>query len=208
MPRSARIVLPGIPHHITHRGNNKQIIFCDANDYIQYLNLLKNYSSKYTDKIHAYCLMPNHIHLVVVPAEENTLALTIGHAHKAYADYINKKYKRCGHLWHERFYSCPLGESHYWKSIKYVERNPVRAKIVTKAENYKWSSASAHINRFDVDNIIDKDLLENFIDSDAWREMLIIPETDYDLYEIRKNTISSKKIGIAIKATNHTTSQQ
>ena len=195
MPRSARIVLPGVPHHVTQRGNNRQRVFIHDDDYLQYLKLLKEYSITFHVAIHAYCLMPNHIHLVVMPSEENSLSQAIGEAHHKYSIYFNKKYNQSGHLWQNRFYSCPLDEPHYWKAMLYTERNPVRAKLILSAEQYKWSSAVAHLNRTDDFEILDKSSMNNFIQSDVWSEMLAVPEPENDILVIRNHTNSGLKLG-------------
>jgi putative transposase len=200
MPRSARIVLPDIPHHVTQRGNNRQVVFLHDDDYLQYLSLIKEYSTIYNIAIHAYCLMPNHIHLVLIPPNEDALSEAVGKTHYKYSLYFNKKYSKSGHLWQSRFYSCPLDEPHYWKAIRYVERNPVRAKIVSEASQYKWSSAYAHLNKKDVFGLLDKKSMDNFIQPDAWRELLVVPESDFELQKIRQSTISGRKLGnIVIK---------
>jgi putative transposase len=145
MPRIARAVAVGHPHHITQRGNYRQQVFQGDEDYLQYLEWLKSYSRKYSLKIWAYCLMGNHVHFISVPMEPDSLAKTFNTLHMRYSQYFNMRNKANGHLWQGRFYSCVLDERHLYAGIRYLETNPVRAGIVKKAENYKWSSARSHV---------------------------------------------------------------
>ncbi len=144
MPRMARVVVAGIPHHITQRGNRREdVFFCD-DDRQRYLQLLLEYSAKHELETLAYCLMTNHVHLVCVPEREESLSLVLKPLDMRYAQHVNWTHKISGRLWQGRFYSCVLDEDHLWAAIRYVERNPVRARIVRKAENYVWSSAATH----------------------------------------------------------------
>jgi putative transposase len=144
MPRIARAVTVGHPHHITQRGNYRQAVFQGDEDYLQYVEWLKSYSTKYSLKIWAYCLMGNHVHFISVPMEPDSLAKTFNTLHMRYSQYFNMRNKATGHLWQGRFFSCVLDERHLCAGIRYVETNPVRAGIVKKAEDYKWSSAPSH----------------------------------------------------------------
>jgi putative transposase len=143
MPRLARTVCAGVPHHITQRGNRReQVFFADA-DRTAYLGWLREYAEKHEVDILAYCLMTNHVHLVAVPASEHGLHRTLKPLHMRYAQRVNRTRGWKGHLWQGRFFSSALDEHYLWAAIRYVERNPVRAKMVRKAENYRWSSAAA-----------------------------------------------------------------
>jgi putative transposase len=146
MPRIARVCAAGYPHHITQRGNNKERAFFDDEDRRFYLDLLERYKEKYEMEILAYCLMGNHVHVLVVPEKETSLARGIGGTNLLYTQYINRKYKRSGRLWQNRFFSTIVEEEPYlWAVMRYIEKNPVRAKVVKRAEDYEWSSARAHI---------------------------------------------------------------
>lgn len=147
MPRIARAVAVGYPHHITQRGNYRQAVFEINEDYLQYLDWLKLYSEKYSLRIWAYCLMKNHVHFIAVPMEADSLAKTFNTLHMRYSQYFNMRNKITGHLWQGRFFSCVLDERHLYAGIRYVETNPVRARIVKRAEDYKWSSAQGHVKR-------------------------------------------------------------
>ena len=144
MPRLARTVCARVPHHITQRGNRREKVFFTDADRAAYLGWLKEYAEKHTLEILAYCLMPNHIHLIVVPATEEGLHQALKPLHMRYAQRINRARGWKGHLWQGRFFSAALDEAYLWAAIRYVERNPVRARMVRKAENYPWSSAGAH----------------------------------------------------------------
>jgi putative transposase len=143
-----------MPHHVTQRGNNRQDVFFVDDDRRFYLDLLNEKSRRYGLKVLAYCLMANHVHLVVVPHTEESLSKALGRTHFEYTQYVNRLHGRSGHLWQNRFYSCPLGEVHLWRAISYVERNPVRAKTVRVAWRYAWSSAGPHIG------VAESDLLD------------------------------------------------
>ena len=144
MPRLARTVFAGIPHHITQRGNRREDVFFTDEDRNNYLNWLKTYCQKHRVDILAYCLMTNHVHLVATPQTEDGLQRALKPLHMRYAQMINRKHGWNGHLWQGRFFSSPLDEPYLWAAIRYVERNPVRAKMVKRAEQYPWSSAAAH----------------------------------------------------------------
>jgi putative transposase len=144
MPRSARTVFADIPHHITQRGNRRKDVFFVDEDYETYLEWLSHYCQKYELEILAYCLMTNHVHLVAVPGNEDSLHLALKPLHMRYAQRINRARNWCGHFWQGRFFSAPLDERYMWAAIRYVELNPVRACMVTQAEHYRWSSAPGH----------------------------------------------------------------
>ena len=140
MPRMARIVIEGYPHHVTQRGNNKQKAFLDEEDYQAYLEFFERYREKHNLGVLAYCPMPNHVHISACPENTDSLAKTLRSCHMRYAQYFNKKYKRVGHLWQCRFYSCAMEEIHLYSTVRYIENNPVRAKLVERAGDWEWSS--------------------------------------------------------------------
>lgn len=144
MPRKNRIVMPGVAHHIVQRGTRKQKTFFSTKDYSLYLKLLFKYSSEYRLEILAYCLMPNHIHLVAIPLSKESLSFAVGRTHQLYALQINKREGWQGHLWQERFFSLPLDQSHLNQCVKYVHLNPVKAGLVKTSQEYRWSSAWKH----------------------------------------------------------------
>ena len=130
MPRVARIVLEGQPHHITQRGNNRQDVFFLADDRLAYLELLRIHGERFGFRVLGYCLMTNHVHLIGVPARQESLAKAVGRTNFRYTQYINRMHGRSGHLWQNRFYSCALDDVHLCRAMCYVEQNPVRAKMV------------------------------------------------------------------------------
>src|SRR5271157_5395495 len=145
MPRIARTVFAGVPHHVIQRGNRKEDVFFTSADRQRYLDLLKGYSQAHGLEILAYCLMTNHVHLVVVPPSETALADVLRPLHTRYAQHVNWTHELSGRLWQGRYFSCPLDESHCLTAVRYVECNPVRAGVVAKAEWYPWSSAASHV---------------------------------------------------------------
>ena len=145
MPRAARVVFEGVVHHITQRGNYRQNIFEDSADRKKYIEFVSEYSRKYQMKIYAYCLMTNHVHFLAAPLRRDSLAMTFKYTNMRYSSYFNKKNRRSGHLWQGRYYSCPLHHDHALEALRYVERNPVRAKMVRLPWEYEWSSAREHV---------------------------------------------------------------
>ena len=144
MPRLARPVFAGVPHHVTQRGNRRENVFFSDADREAYLEWLSEYGVKHGVEILAYCLMTNHIHVVAVPERGDALERVFRPLHTRYAQRINRLKKWKGHLWQGRFFSSALDETYLWAAIRYVERNPVRARMVRRAENYRWSSAAGH----------------------------------------------------------------
>ena len=147
MPRLARIVIPGCAHHVTQRGNNRQDVFFVDDDRRLYLRLLAEQCQAHGLDVLAYCLMVNHVHLIVIPRHEQSLAKGFGRTNFVYTQAVNHLHGRSGHLWQNRFYSCSLDAEHFWRAMQYVERNPVRAKLVRRAWRYPWSSAAAHCGK-------------------------------------------------------------
>ena len=128
MARLARIVIPGIPHHVTQRGNRRETIFFEESDYRAYLALLGAAAKKTRTQIAAYCLMPNHVHLILFPDDEDGLRATLADAHRRYTGRINARNKWTGHLWQGRFGSVAMDEEHFACAVRYVSLNPVRAR--------------------------------------------------------------------------------
>ena len=150
MPRIARAVAAGFPHHVVQRGNNREDTFFEKEDRENYLSLLKKYSEKWNSPILAYCLMSNHIHLLTKPKEEESLYKMMQGVTLCYTQYINRVYKRTGRLWESRYHSCIVDKERYlWAVARYIEQNPVRARIVKKEEDFPYSSAKAHIRGID-----------------------------------------------------------
>jgi putative transposase len=152
-------VIPGIHHHIIQRGNRRQPVFFSDNDKKYYLDCLRLHAKPAGIEIWAYCLMDNHIHLIAVPKNETSFADGFSESQKRYSRMINFRENWRGHLWDGRFKSYPLNEIHLHAAIRYVERNPVRAKMVKCPWEYPWSSAKVHIKKGE-DDIIDSSFQE------------------------------------------------
>jgi putative transposase len=144
MPRIARTVFAGLPHHVTQRGNRREPVFFTDDDRHRYLGWLAAYCREHHVDILSYCLVDNHVHLVAVPAREDGLERVLKPLHMRHAQAVNRRHGWSGHLWQGRFFSSALDDAHLVAAVRYVERNPVRAGIVARAEDYPWSSAAAH----------------------------------------------------------------
>ncbi|QQR90765.1 MAG: transposase [Myxococcales bacterium] len=145
MARMARVVIPGWPHHVTQRGNRRQQTFFDDSDYRYYIALMTEWGPKLGVEFWAYTLMPNHVHHVAIPHEEGALAACIGEIHPRYSRHINFREGWRGYLWQGRFFSTPMDESYLLAATRYIELNPVRARLVTRPEDWLYSSALAHL---------------------------------------------------------------
>jgi putative transposase len=145
MARLPRVVLPGIPHHITQRGNGRQPTFFEDGDYALYLDMLAAAAERAQVQIWSYCLMPNHVHIILCPQDEDGLWRTFGDLHRRYTGFINARRRTTGHLWQGRFGSVAMDEAHFVTALRYVALNPVRAGLVRKAQDWPWSSTRALI---------------------------------------------------------------
>ena len=145
MPRRDRCIFPGVPCHVTQRGVDRRLTFSDDTDRMTYLRLLRGNLLDAETSLLGWCLMTNHVHLVVLPAREDSLAVLLRRVHGRYAQYFNARHDRTGHLWQNRFFACALGRSHVWSALAYVDNNPVRATMAITAADYLWSSAAAHL---------------------------------------------------------------
>jgi putative transposase len=194
MPRIARVVVPGLPYHVTQRGNRREdVFFCDA-DWQRYLELALEYSIQFGLQILAYCLMTNHLHLLCIPLLANSLARVFKPVHARYAQYLNNRLGLCGRLWQGRFFSCPMDDEHLWAAVRYVERNPVRAKMVVRAEDYPWSSAAAHCG-LRLDPILSPLPLLRPPQTSIWSSWLADSEDQTLLAKIRLHTQTGRPMG-------------
>lgn len=194
MSRIGRVVLPGVPHHVTQRGNGGQSVFFTTADRVEYLNLIRDTCRQHGVEIWAYCLMDNHVHLLVVPRKVGSLALGVGRAHRAHAVRVNLRRKLQGHLWSQRYYSTPLDEHHLWAAARYIERNPIRAGLVQRAEDYPWSSAPCHVLGSDDPVLAPGRPFPGSID---WRAFLTDERPDPRVAELRRSTRSGRPCGDA-----------
>jgi putative transposase len=196
MARIARIAAEGVPYHITQRGSGYQEVFRSVADHQIYLDLLRANCSKFALEVWAFCLMPNHVHLIAVPLRPDSMARTLGRTHADYARYFNLTRRSCGHLWQARFYSCPLDEAHLWRAMAYVERNPVRAELVSEAGLWAWSSARAHCGGADEWGLTAVGKWRELFDSERWAEVLRASIEEEALGErLRQSTQCGRPLG-------------
>jgi REP-associated tyrosine transposase len=182
MPRIARLVVPGIPHHVTQRGNRRQPVFFSSSDYRLYARLLAESCGRAGTGVWGWCLMPNHVHLILLPADEDGLRAALGETHRRYTSHVNLREDWRGHLWQCRFASFPMDEAHLLACARYVELNPVRAGLVDRPEHWPWSSARAHLFG-QADGLTDRrPLLARMPD---WRGLLDCGLTDSERDAIR-----------------------
>lgn len=146
MARLARVVAAGVPHHVTQRGNRHQPVFFGAADYAAYRDLLAEGCRAAGVDILAYCLMPHHVHLILVPHDADGLRAAMGETHRRYTREVNAREGWSGYLWQGRFASFPMDEAYLLASARYIELNPVRAKVARRARDWRWSSARAHLD--------------------------------------------------------------
>lgn len=143
MARLSRVVIPGVPHHVTQRGNGRQRTFFEDGDYALYLDLLAAAAARAQVQVWAYCLMPNHVHVVLVPSDQDGLWRTFGDLHRRYTGFINARRRTTGHLWQGRYGSVAMDEVHFVAALRYIALNPVRARLVARPEDWRWSSTRA-----------------------------------------------------------------
>ncbi len=192
MARHARLVVPGIPHHVTQRGNRRLPVFFGDGDYRTYKSLLGEWCAKAGTQVWAYCLMPNHVHLILVPSHEDGLRAALGETHRRYTRHVNARKGWLGHLWQSRFASFPMDDAHLLACARYVELNPVRAKLVRSPRAWAWSSAKAHLTGKDDDLISVAPLLDRV---DDWRAHLGTKLAAEDIDTIRGHERTGHPLG-------------
>jgi len=146
MARIGRFVVPDMPHHVTQRGNRRETVFFGEDDYALYRDLLFEACAREGVEVWSYCLMPNHVHLILTPRTPEGLGRAIGKAHRRYSLFINARLRVTGHLFQARFASVVMDEPHLMAAVRYVALNPVRARLVERATDWRWSSARAHLS--------------------------------------------------------------
>ena len=196
MPRVARIVVPGRPHHVTQRGNNRQDVFFVDDDRRVYLRLLGEQAGRFGLSVLGYCLMTNHVHLLAVPREPDSLAKAVGRTDFLYTRYVNRLHRRVGHLWQNRFYSCPLDERGLLSAMVYVEQNPVRAGLLGRAWDYPWSSAAAHGGAADGSGLLDLATWGRVRGrAGPWRDVLRRRQAEAEVQAVRERTHTGRPLG-------------
>ncbi len=192
MARIARVVAAGVPHHVVQRGNRRQTVFFSPADYRAYLRLMATWCRQERVEVWAYCLMSNHVHLVAVPENEQGLARAIGEAHRRYTVRVNQRENWRGYLWQGRFSSYPLDEQYLLAAVRYIELNPVRARLVEQPWQYAWSSATAHVRKRDDVLVKVKPMLGRVAD---WREYLRTESGSTDAEILRRHLRSGRPLG-------------
>lgn len=192
MARIARVVVPGFPHHVTQRGNRRQRTFFGATDYHYYLELLGKFSAETGTAVWAYCLMPNHVHLVLVPSHEGGLRAILSEVHRRYTRAINFREGWRGHLWQERFHSVVMDDLHTLAAIRYVECNPVAAGLSQVPEDWPWSSARAHLHA-EADGVVSLRPVLDWVSD--WRSLLMADDSVERRKLLRRHTRTGRPLG-------------
>ena len=193
----ARVVAVDMPHHVTQRGNGRRFILDTDADRMVYLNLLRQNIELHGVSLIGYCLMSNHVHLVVTPHKADGLALALRDTHGRYASYWNAGHNSSGHVWQGRYYSCPLDQSHLWEALRYTELNPVRAGLVTEAESWIWSSAAPHCGTVAAGECLEMEMWRGHWDVAKWREYLAAGVGESKIVPIRQCAHTGRPHGTA-----------
>jgi putative transposase len=199
MPRLARVVAVGVPHHVTQRGNGRRVVFESDRDRFVYLNLVQDSSREHRLDVLGYCLMSNHVHFIVIPHRDDSMARVMRDAASRYAAYWNTRHEVTGHLWQGRYFSCPMDNGYLWNALRYVERNPVRAGIVSSANEFAWSSARLHCDGTHADGFVHLSEWRTRWTSPEWREFLGCSDVigSAEACRIRESTRSGRPLGSA-----------
>lgn len=196
MSLNQRCVLPGCAYHLTHRGANDQKVFFSPGDRSAYLSLVRENMADAGVRVLAWCLMENHVHLVVVPETEDSLEALLRRVHGRYAHMVNVRKGRTGPLWQNRFRSCPVAEERLGTTVAYVELNPVRAGLVAVVEDYRWSSAAAHLGlEKDTAGLLDRDFWLRQGGAEAWRDVLVKGTDPLEWRLLRRCTYAGRPFG-------------
>jgi putative transposase len=193
--RLARVVAIDVAHHVTQRGNRRQVIFTSDSERSVYMGLLRESAEHHCLSVIGYCLMSNHVHLVVIPRKTESLASTFKATHGQYASYWNAAHHSSGHLWQGRFYSCSLDPAHLWEALRYTELNPVRAGMVSSAAQWKWSSAAVHCGAAEPDACLEMAPWRERWTTVSWQSFLGLGETEAELALIRQCTHTGRPFG-------------
>jgi putative transposase len=185
-------VVPGYPHHVTQRGNRRQQTFFNRDDYRAYLDLMAQWCDEWEVRIWAYCLMPNHVHLIAVPKTEDGFRRAIGEAHRRYTRRVNFREGWRGHLWQGRFASFVMDNHYLLAAARYIELNPVRARIVRKPHRYPYSSARAHLEGR-ADPLLSKSPLGRMVDD--WASFLSTEPGEDEEELLRRHERTGRPLG-------------
>jgi putative transposase len=195
MARKLRITLLGLPHHVTSRGNGRHDVFFTPEDRTIFLHLLATAAATYGVSLLGYCLMTNHVHLIATPHQEQALELTCRKLFGQYAAMITTRLREPGHLWQQRYHACVLDDLHLCRALRYVERNPVRAGLVTQPGDYAWSSAAAHLGGADPTGLLDLESWRELWPGTTWADYLALPEAEEEAALIRHHTQIGRPLG-------------
>ena len=192
MCRLARVVAPGLPHHVSQWGNRReQVFFCD-DDYVAYIALVGNAALRTGTEVWAYCLMPNHVHFIMVPSGPDGLRGTFADAHRRYTTRINARLRQTGHLWQGRFSSAVLDERHVLAAARHLMLNPGRAGLVDAPEEWPWASTGTLLRRFDDGLTSVAPLLERAGDIG---EFLAAPADEEAVAALRRSYTTGRPVG-------------
>jgi putative transposase len=196
MPRSARIVAVGVPHHVTQRGNHRAPIFFSQDHRAFYLKLLAEYATRFHLEVLGYCLMTNHVHLIVVPHRHDSLARGIGRTHNEYSLWVQLRKRQSGHLFQGRFASSPMDDAHCWRALLYTELNPVRAGLAPQATEYRWSSARAHAGLQPAPDWLSMPWFTHRHSTEGWQEVLRVGFREHgELERLREALRTGRPLG-------------
>ena len=193
MARLARIVIPGLPQHITQRGNRREAIFFEDGDQGIYCDLLAEQAQKAEVEVWANCLMPNHGRLILVPADADGLGRAVGEAHRRYTNFINARGRWTGLLFQSRFASVTLDDTHLMRAVRYVSLNPVRARLAAQAEQWQWSSVKADLAEANDVLVTVRPVLDRVADFRAWLQ----PGPEDDFRDLRDAEGTGRPLGTA-----------
>jgi len=184
-------------HHTTSRsrGNAGQFLLATDSEKKVYLDLLQKYLRLYSVALAGYCLMSNHVHLILIPSEADALAVALKQIHGRFASFWNATHCSSGHVWQGRFYSCPLDDAHLWIALRYVERNPVRAQLAHRPEQWKWSSAAVHCGTQIAPSWLAMERFSHRWTVQAWANYAAEIDTGTHLRAIRKSTHTGRPLG-------------
>jgi putative transposase len=194
MARLARVVVPGLPHHVTQRGNRREAVFFNDGDYRFYLDLIASAARRSGTAIWSYCLMPNHVHFIMAPSRADGLRATFAEAHRRYTARVHARERWTGHLWQGRFSSTAMDERHLIAAARYVPMNPVRAGLVERARDWPWSSARAHLAGQDDGVVVTAPLLDRIGD---FAGLLQADEDEDAVMAIRRSRSTGRPVGAA-----------
>ncbi len=195
MARLPRVIGLDLPHHVTQRGNARRFILDGDTHRRIYMDLLTQSLRLHAVALIGYCLMSNHVHLILIPRKAESLGLALKHAHGRFASYWNAVHHACGHVWQGRYYSCPLDETHLWEALRYTELNPVRARLTENPEDWDWSSAAAHCETAPAGDSLEMDLWRKRWSPQTWRAFLGQKESETELTAIRQSTHTGRPLG-------------